>query len=113
MAYNKRTWVDGVTPLSSTNLNNLEKQYDEALKETEQRNYRMYRSGKDANGVFTTVEWKRNDGTLAIKSVLSGGTSPKYTTRTLTYYDTNGTTLLKTTTRTITYDADDDWTQEV
>jgi hypothetical protein len=113
LAYNKRTWVDGVTPLSSSNLNNLEKQYDEAMKDTEQRDYKMYRTVKDVNGVFTTVEWKRNDGTLAIRSVLSGGTTPNYTTRTISYYATDGTTVLKTTIRTITYDSDGDVLSEV
>jgi hypothetical protein len=75
--------------------------------------YKTYKTLKDANGVFTTVEYKRADNTLAIKSVLSGGTSPKYTTRTLTYYASNGTTVEKTVTRTLSYDADGVLTSEV
>lgn len=79
----------------------------------ERLDYRTYKTNKDANGIFTTIEQRRNDNTLAIRSVLSGGTSPLYTTRTITYYDTNGTTLLKTTTRTLTYDSDGALTSEV
>lgn len=67
----------------------------------------MYRSGKDANGIFVTLEYKRTDGTLFKKSVLSGGTSPKYTTRTVTYYAANGTTVLLTKVYTLTYTGDD------
>ena len=73
-------------------------------KTIERTDYRTYKTGKDANGIFTTVEQKRNDGTLAIRYVLSGGTSPSYTTRTITYYDTDGATLVKTTVRTLSYD---------
>jgi hypothetical protein len=67
----------------------------------------VYRSDKDANGVFVTLEYKRTDGTLFKKSVLSGGTSPQYTTRTVTYYDADGTTVLLTKVYTLTYSGDD------
>ena len=67
----------------------------------------MYRSGKDANGVFTTLEFKRTNGTLFKKSVLSGGASPKYTTRTVSYYNTDGTTVLLTKIYTLTYTGND------
>lgn len=80
---------------------------------TEQLTYKTYRSGKDTNGIYTTVEKKRSDGTLAEKSQLSGGTSPNYTTRTITYYGLNGTTIEKTVTRTLSYDGDGDWLSEV
>lgn len=66
-----------------------------------------YRSGKDANGIYTTLEYKRLDSTLAKKSVLSGGTSPKYTTRTVTYYAANGTAVLATKVYAIVYTGDD------
>lgn len=33
MAYTKKTWVDNTTPLSATNLNNLETQYDQVKTE--------------------------------------------------------------------------------
>lgn len=67
----------------------------------------LYRSDKDSNGVYTTLQWKRADGNLAKKSVLSGGTSPKYTTRTVTYYNAAGTTVILTKTYTETYTGDD------
>lgn len=73
----------------------------------EQTSYKTVKNGKDANGIFTTVQsYRKSDGTLAQKSVLSGGTSPKYTTRTNTYYAADGTTVEKTETFTLTYDAD-------
>ncbi len=67
--------------------------------------YSVIKSGLDSNGIYATIQHKRSDGTLILKSVLSGGTSPNYTTRTETYYKTDGTTIDKTATYTITYDA--------
>lgn len=73
----------------------------------EQTSYKTVKSGKDANGIFTTVQsYRKSDGTLAEKSVLSGGSSPKYTTRTDTYYGVDGITVEKTETFALTYDAD-------
>ena len=72
----------------------------------------LYRSNKDANGVFATLEWKRLDLTLQKKSVLSGGTSPKYTTRTVNYYENDGIAVKLTKVFTLTY-TDDDLTSEV
>jgi hypothetical protein len=63
----------------------------------------LYRSGKDSNGIYVTVQWKRSDTTLFKQSVLSGGTSPAYTTRTVTYYAANGTTVVKTVTYALSY----------
>lgn len=92
------------------------KAYTDTAPEAMQRNlgiFNVYKSGKDANGIFTIVEYKRADGTLYAKSELSGGTSPQYTTRTITYYDTDGTTVLRTDTFTLTYDANGDLISEV
>jgi hypothetical protein len=75
--------------------------------------YNMFRSAKDSNGIFTQIDYKRYDGTLFARSVLSGGTSPSYTTRTVTYYDTDGTTVLDTVVYTISYDGDGDVSSEV
>lgn len=72
-----------------------------------------YKSGLDANGIYTTVEHKRPDGTLLLKSVLSGGTSPKYTTRTETKYALNGTTVEWTKVYTISYDVNGNVLSEV
>lgn len=92
------------------------KAYTDSSPEAMQRNlgmFNVYKSGKDANGIFTIVEYKRANGTLYARSVLSGGTSPKYTTRTITYYDTNGTTVIRTDPYTLVYDADGDLISEV
>jgi len=73
----------------------------------------IYRSDKDANDIFTKIEWKLPNDKLAKKSVLSGGTSPKYTTRTVTYYESDGVTVKLSKSYTITYDTNDDMTSEV
>lgn len=73
---------------------------------------RMVRSGKDANGIFTVVEEYRVGGNRSLRSALSGGASPRYTTRTVTEYGTDGATVLRTTVYTLTYDADDALTSE-
>ncbi|MGG3450173.1 phage tail protein [Domibacillus aminovorans] len=73
----------------------------------EQTSFKKFKSSKDANGIFTTIEYRRKlDNTLAVRAVLSGGTSPKYTTRTITYYAANGTTVAKTEVFMLSYDAD-------
>jgi hypothetical protein len=92
------------------------KAYTDTAPEAMQRNlgiFNVYKSGKDANGIFTTVEYKRPDGTLYARSVLSGGTSPQYTTRTITYYAADGTTVIRTDPYTLVYDADGDLISEV
>lgn len=72
------------------------------------------RSNKDSNGIFTTVTYRRkSDGTIYAESVLSGGTSPKYTTRTVTYYGIDGTTVESTITKKLSYDSDGDLIGEV
>lgn len=75
--------------------------------------FSVYKSEKDENGVFTVVEYKRADGTLYARSVLSGGTSLQYTTRTITYYAADGTTVIRTDPYTLVYDADGDLINEV
>ena len=65
------------------------------------------KSEKDTEGIFKIIKYFRKaDNKLAMKSTLSGGTSPKYTTRTVIYYGTNGSTVVKTDVFTLTYDAD-------
>lgn len=65
------------------------------------------KSNKDSEGIFTTVKTYRNaNNSLYQESVLSGGTTPLYTTRTLNTYDVDGTTLLSTRTFNLTYDED-------
>ncbi|MBS4172134.1 hypothetical protein [Bacillus sp. FJAT-49736] len=74
---------------------------------------RKRKSDKDIYGTYTTVEYIRPDGTLYAKSVLSGGTSPQYTTNTITYYKLDGKTVLSTDTIPLTYDSDGDLQSEV
>lgn len=72
------------------------------------------KSLKDVNGVFTKITYKRkSDGTVFATSVLSGGTSPQYTTRTLTFFETDGTTVKSTKVFTLSYDSDGDLISEV
>lgn len=57
----------------------------------------------DSNGISSTLEYKRSDTTLFKTIILSGGTSPQFTTRTITYYDVDGTTVLSTEVFNLTY----------
>jgi hypothetical protein len=65
----------------------------------------MYRTAKDANDIYTSVEYKDASAKTIVKSVLSGGTSPAYTTRTETWYQADGVTVAITKVYTLTYDA--------
>jgi len=77
-------------------------------------NFQIYKSGKDPNGIFTIVEYKRADGTLFKKSVLSNPDSnQRYQTQTITYYASDGVTILGTETWSLTYDSDGDLVNEV
>lgn len=72
------------------------------------------KSGKDESGVYTTITYRRKkDGTLYATSVLSGGVSPKYTTRTITRFDVDGQTIVDTTNFQLLYDSDDNLVSEV
>jgi hypothetical protein len=95
-----------VTDTEKTNWNSKETPANALLK-VEHDSYKTSKTNKDANGIFTTVEHRRkSDNTLVRRSVLSGGTSPNYTTRTVTFYAANGTTVTRTDTFTLTYDSD-------
>jgi len=75
---------------------------------------RKYRSSKDATiGIYTVVEYKRKDGTLFMKSVLSNKVGDNYLVDTRTFYATNGTTIRKTEVWDLTYDSDGDIVNEV
>jgi hypothetical protein len=77
-------------------------------------NYKMSKSGKDANGIFTTVEYRRQDDTLFMRSVLSNpDANGNYQTDTWTYYGTDGTTVVEMKVWTITRDFDGDITSIV
>lgn len=72
-----------------------------------------YRFGKDHKGMFTTIEWHRPDGTLAKKSVLSGGNSPSYEKRTVNYYGADGETIQTVVEYEQVYNETGDWIKEV
>ncbi|GKV70293.1 hypothetical protein NCCP2716_27910 [Sporosarcina sp. NCCP-2716] len=73
------------------------------------------KSNIDENYIFTTVEHRRkSDNTLVRKSVLSGGESPQYTTRTITQYAADGVTVVGTPSiYTLSYNDDGILTSEV
>ncbi len=74
----------------------------------------VVKSAKDSEGIFKTVTYKRkSDNTIFAKSVLSGGTSPQYTTRTLTFYNADGITVKATKIYMLSYDSDGDLVSEV
>ena len=70
------------------------------------------RSNKDTEGIFTTINRHREDGTLYTVSVLSGGSTPLYTTRTETYYKPDGVTVDRVYVYTLTYDGAGDLAAE-
>lgn len=111
MSYSKTIWVNDIpgvqegTPIDATNMNKIENGIFDVDEKTGALT--MLRLNKDANDIYTEIQYKRSDATLHKKSVLSGGTSPKYTTRTVTYYQADGVTVKSTETYTLTYTGDD------
>ncbi|MBW9154850.1 hypothetical protein [Clostridium tagluense] len=75
--------------------------------------YSTYKLGIDSNDIYTQVLRKRANGTLIIKSILSGGTSPTYTTKTETKYGADGATVEWSKAYALTYDADGNMINEV
>ena len=77
--------------------------------------YQTVKSGKDAEGMFTVIEYKTKETTpiLVMKSTLSGGTAPQYTTRTEEWYASDGVTVEETISYSLSYDADGDLVSEV
>lgn len=76
--------------------------------------YSTYKSNQDDNGIYTTVTYKRADGTTYKVSELSNADdNGNYTTQTITYYATDGSTVDKTEVYTITYNSDGDVESEV
>ncbi|WP_035296227.1 hypothetical protein [Brevibacillus thermoruber] len=74
-------------------------------------NYLIRRSGKDANGIFTQVDYLRPDGTLAIRTNLTGApdANGNYPTMTIKKYELDGSTLISNVSYPITYDGDGDY----
>lgn len=65
------------------------------------------------SGIFKTVTWNDEFNIRRKESTLSGGTAPLFTTRTVNFYDTDGTTVLETLVFDLSYDGDDDLLSEV
>ncbi|MEG0612656.1 MAG: hypothetical protein RR486_09080 [Clostridium sp.] len=77
------------------------------------KKHKTYKSNKDSNGIFTRIELKRLNDTILVVSILSGGISPRYTTRTETWYKEDGVAVESTKVYSMTYDADADVVSEV
>jgi len=119
MSYIAKTDWRPEDPITEHDLNRWEngiKKLDEFLSTQKQliedvsdrvENFKTIKSNKDSNGIFTTITYRRkSDDSLLATSVLSGGTSPNYTTRTITRYQTDGITVRSTIVYTLIYDAD-------
>jgi len=79
-----------------------------------EKNLSKLRTNKDAEGIYTTVTYKRKaDNTTYCVSTLSGGTTPLYTTRTEQFYDAAGTSVIETIVYTLSYDEDGNLESEV
>lgn len=142
MAYVKNNWVDRVvqypnrytdqnnvvytftrstgtvtnegTPITAQRMNNIENGIEKVTNDfADDAIHSTNKLNKDSNGIFTEIRHLREDGTLILKSVVSGGVSPRYTTRTETKYAKNGTTIEWTKSYSLSYDVDDELISEV
>lgn len=60
---------------------------------------------RDANGYYATMEYRRLDDTLAVKSVASlPDVSGKYQRLTITHYGVDGISIVASEVKTVTYD---------
>lgn len=98
--------IDGHTSSINNIQNTISAHTTDFLPHHDGLNVYVDQSSLDSNGIYTVVNYKRQDGTLYMKSTLSGGTSPNYTTDTWKFYDETGTTVIATKTWTFTYDTD-------
>jgi YD repeat-containing protein len=113
MPYSKTNWVEDVTPLSPTNMNKLETQYDEAVKDikgTTNADIAKYTTLELAIDTRTTVlTYDSTTGDLVKVEEEDGATVIKTTN--LAYTSGNLTTVEEiaggtTVTTTMNYDAD-------
>lgn len=76
--------------------------------------YSKYKTNPDSNGIFTTVTYKRADGsTYKVSELSNQDDNGNYATQTVTYYQVDGITVDRTETYTITYNSDGDVESEV
>lgn len=81
---------------TESNLLEIEKQLN---------NYNQYASSKDENGIFTVVEYKRNDSSLYMKSILSNADEEgNYRTMAWNFYDDTGVSSVDLVEWIISYD---------
>ncbi|MCW6124333.1 hypothetical protein [Clostridium sporogenes] len=100
--------------MTKQNENNeqINESIDNIRKELESYNYYAY--NKDGEGIFTIVDYKRNDNTLYMKSTLSNPNSNgNYQTNTWNFYNDTGSKIIKTIIWTINYDEEGDIISEV
>lgn len=102
----KAKWNKTTTDLALTDAEVLANKTNLGTHLADSASYSTYKLNPDSEGVFTEIHYKRPDSTLILKSILSGGTSPQYATRTEIEYEQNGTTIKDTRTYTIAYDED-------
>lgn len=116
---NKKTEIDNAVSASINELNSeVAKVQDGSLVSYGEFNptvtYSTYKSNRDDNGIYTTVTYKRADGTTNKVSELSNADdNGNYGTQTVTYYEADGSTVDKTEVYTITYNDDGDVESEV
>ncbi len=91
--------VYDVSPVGDAGNDNVVKGDDSRLDQP----LSTYRLNLDSMGIYTTTEYKTINGDLRIRSVLSGGTSPEYTTRTETRYQSDGVTVMEVRTWALSY----------
>lgn len=64
------------------------------------------KKSKDANGIYTIIEYTRPDNTLYMRSTLSLPVNGNYTKVKKEYFQKNGTTLITSDEYALSYDAD-------
>lgn len=70
--------------------------------------YSYVRSNQDGGGIFTTLTYKRRDGTKIAESVLSNQVSGNYTVETVTFFGDDGATAWRQVTWALAYNAGGD-----
>lgn len=116
---NKKTEIDNVVGDCIDELNSeVAKVQDGSLVSygefTPTVTHSIYKSNQDDNGLYTTVTYKRADGTTYKVSELSNADNDgNYGTQTITYYEADGSTVDKTEVYAITYNSDGDVESEV
>ena len=101
--------LESTDPVDFEDLNDNTKALDAQMAEMTKQldDYSSYASGKDANGIYTVLDYKRADSTLYMKSTLSNAdVNGNYQTAIWQFYNEAGDTVIDTKTWTITYDAD-------